>query len=294
MLHVHPHAVQRPTHAHLHVRDTHDAHVLLEAVRLHKLQPVTRRLNEVERMSFIRSGSVFIWEESDDETGLRRWTDGLLWSASRMREPFLFYETRTLTPRYPPSNVPGLIKQTYSAMVTLPSANNSQPVVRKWHLTAYFEHGDLNSLLTIDRDPELCNIAVPPGVYRSGKSRQRRHSGENPGGLRWINVDGSGQVSDTGRPASSSPDASLPNSPSHSHSIRPAPNPDAYSPSPSRLPSPTQPKNMNNYLPYDYPPQPQLPPIAVGFATALAIITSQQPFIPTTGRTHHVWRLPQS
>lgn len=26
----------------------HDAHVLLEAVRLHKLQPVTRRLNEVE------------------------------------------------------------------------------------------------------------------------------------------------------------------------------------------------------------------------------------------------------
>ena len=26
----------------------HDAHVILEAVRLHKLQPVTRRLNEVE------------------------------------------------------------------------------------------------------------------------------------------------------------------------------------------------------------------------------------------------------
>lgn len=89
-------------------RDMHDAHVVLEAVRLHKLQPVTRRLNEVEvsgpllgwpkrhkadqipycfqRMSFIRSGSVFVWEESDDDTGLRRWTDGLLWSASRMRE----------------------------------------------------------------------------------------------------------------------------------------------------------------------------------------------------------------
>ena len=37
-------------------------------------------------MSYIRSGSVFVWEESDDDTGLRRWTDGLLWSASRMRE----------------------------------------------------------------------------------------------------------------------------------------------------------------------------------------------------------------
>lgn len=40
----------------------------------------------LQRMSFIRSGSVFVWEESDDDTGLRRWTDGLLWSASRMRE----------------------------------------------------------------------------------------------------------------------------------------------------------------------------------------------------------------
>ncbi|KAF8334201.1 Gti1/Pac2 family-domain-containing protein [Cantharellus anzutake] len=86
MLHIHPHAVQRPTHSRLHVRDMNDAHVVLEAVRMHKLQPVTRRLNEVERMSYIRSGSVFVWEESDDDTGLRRWTDGLLWSASRMRE----------------------------------------------------------------------------------------------------------------------------------------------------------------------------------------------------------------
>ena len=168
--------------------------------------------------------------------------------------------------RYPPSNVPGLIKQTYSAMVTLPSANNSQPIVRKWHLTAYFEHNDLNSLLTIDRDPELCNIVVPPGVYRSGKSRQRRHSGENPGGLRWINVDGSGQVSDTGRPVSSSPDTSSPNSPSNSPSVRPAQNPDAYLPTSSQMASPVQNQNPNIYHPYNYPPQPQLPPIAVGFA----------------------------
>lgn len=44
------------------------------------------RIDTLQRMSFIRSGSVFVWEESDDDTGLRRWTDGLLWSASRMRE----------------------------------------------------------------------------------------------------------------------------------------------------------------------------------------------------------------
>jgi hypothetical protein len=47
---------------------------------------LTGGIDVVQRMSFIRSGSVFVWEEAEDDTGLRRWTDGLLWSASRMRE----------------------------------------------------------------------------------------------------------------------------------------------------------------------------------------------------------------
>lgn len=78
--------VQRPTHHRLHVRDARDAHTVFEAVRLGVLKPVVRRLNELERSSFIQSGSIFIWEESDDEMGLKRWTDGKVWSGSRMRE----------------------------------------------------------------------------------------------------------------------------------------------------------------------------------------------------------------
>jgi len=61
--------IQRPTHPRLHIRDARDAHVVLEAVRQGLLQPVKRRLNELERNMSIRSGSVFVWEESDDETG---------------------------------------------------------------------------------------------------------------------------------------------------------------------------------------------------------------------------------
>jgi hypothetical protein len=78
--------IQRPTHPRLHIRDARDAHVVLEAVRKGLLQPIQRRLNELERSMSIRSGSVFVWEESDDESGLRRWTDSRLWSQSRMRE----------------------------------------------------------------------------------------------------------------------------------------------------------------------------------------------------------------
>ena len=78
--------VQTPTHPRIHVRDARDAHIVFEAVRQGKLKPVLRRLNEMERARYITSGSLFVWEESDDEMGLKRWTDGRVWSQSRMRE----------------------------------------------------------------------------------------------------------------------------------------------------------------------------------------------------------------
>ena len=51
-----------------------------------KDERLMRRLNELERSTYIASGSLFVWEESDDEMGLKRWTDGRVWSQSRMRE----------------------------------------------------------------------------------------------------------------------------------------------------------------------------------------------------------------
>ena len=76
--------MERPTHPRLHVRNVYDAQKVLEAVRTNRLRLVTRRLNEAERHNFICSGSLFVWEESDDENGLRRWTDGRAFGQSRM------------------------------------------------------------------------------------------------------------------------------------------------------------------------------------------------------------------
>ena len=96
--------VQQATHPRLHLRDVRDAHIVFEAVRQGFLLPVTRRLNTSERATYIRSGAVFVWEEQDDDSGLKRWTgqwtsshlnssirsppllDGRLWGQSRMRE----------------------------------------------------------------------------------------------------------------------------------------------------------------------------------------------------------------
>ncbi|ESK88033.1 hypothetical protein Moror_10774 [Moniliophthora roreri MCA 2997] len=188
--------MQQATHPRLHLRDERDAQTVFEAVRLGVLRPVTRRLNESERSACIRSGSLFVWEECDDELGLKRWTDGRVWGQSRMREPYLFYDEklpsdgnpsdkRSPTFRFvdgsrtqPASsalihqnrsggNHTGLIKQAYSAWVLL--SPNARP--RKWHITAYFTYADLPTIPTIDRDSVLSRIVVPHGIYRGGKSR---------------------------------------------------------------------------------------------------------------------------
>ncbi|KAI9850398.1 MAG: hypothetical protein M1838_005731 [Thelocarpon superellum] len=89
------HLTQRPTVAmgsmetyHGHVRTPADAIILFEACRLGLLPRVQRRLSEKERQS-IQSGSVFVWDER--EAGMRRWTDGKSWSASRVSGSFLTY-----------------------------------------------------------------------------------------------------------------------------------------------------------------------------------------------------------
>jgi Gti1/Pac2 family transcription factor len=73
---------------HGHVRTPADAIKLFEACRLGLLPRVQRRLSEKERQS-IKSGSVFVWDER--EAGMRRWTDGKSWSASRVSGSFLTY-----------------------------------------------------------------------------------------------------------------------------------------------------------------------------------------------------------
>ncbi|KAI9722850.1 MAG: Altered inheritance of mitochondria protein 24, mitochondrial [Chrysothrix sp. TS-e1954] len=71
-----------------HVRTPADSIILFEACRLGLLPRVQRRLSEKERQQ-IKSGSVFVWDER--EAGMRRWTDGKSWSASRVHGSFLTY-----------------------------------------------------------------------------------------------------------------------------------------------------------------------------------------------------------
>lgn len=70
------------------VQTTGDALLLLEAARRGIIPRVTRRLVDGERR-MINSGAVFVFDE--DESGIKRWTDGYFWSPSRILGNFLIY-----------------------------------------------------------------------------------------------------------------------------------------------------------------------------------------------------------
>ncbi|KAI9810980.1 MAG: hypothetical protein M1827_005711 [Pycnora praestabilis] len=81
-----------------HVATTSDALLLFEACLSGRLHHVPRRPHDRERSSLVRSGCVFIYEEN--ASGIKRWTDGVPWSPSRILGNFLVY--RELLKPFPP------------------------------------------------------------------------------------------------------------------------------------------------------------------------------------------------
>ncbi|KAK0625308.1 Gti1/Pac2 family-domain-containing protein, partial [Bombardia bombarda] len=165
-----------------HVRTPADAIKLFEACRLGLLPRVQRRLSEKERQS-IRSGSVFVWDER--EAGMRRWTDGKSWSASRVSGSFLTYRemegkrgtgfggTRRGAGKTPDSGrgsdedqddaepdgyrykADGLMKQSFSI-----TTSTGQHL----HLISYFARGQ-NDLPLPGSDATLRSIVPQKGMY---------------------------------------------------------------------------------------------------------------------------------
>jgi Gti1/Pac2 family transcription factor len=81
------------------VHTTHDVLMILEACLSARLSHIPRRPHDRERASLIASGNVFVYEEN--ASGIKRWTDGMTWSPSRIMGNFLVY--RELNPNNYPS-----------------------------------------------------------------------------------------------------------------------------------------------------------------------------------------------
>ncbi|KAJ2930288.1 hypothetical protein H1R20_g6838, partial [Candolleomyces eurysporus] len=173
--------MQRATCTGIRIRSPSDARTVFHAVVLDILPMVTRRLDTEER-SLIQPGAVYVWEERGPHAeltgvGIERWTDGIRWGPSRVREGFLFYHEKSQhsysdhlygekSSKHNPRTV--LIKQTYTVFVDTPRGQ------RKWHLIAYFTEESLERLRSIDDIPQLANLRVPPGKYKSARSAKGR------------------------------------------------------------------------------------------------------------------------
>lgn len=162
------------------VKTPADATLIFEACRQGILPRIQRRLSDRERNA-IRSGSVFVWDER--EAGMRRWTDGKSWSASRVAGSFLTY--REMEGKRTGANADtaskegatgddsddmqdgsesykykadGLVKQSFSI-----TTSEDQ----RLHLISYYgrSHPHNSSLRTPSTDPSLAKIQVPRGLY---------------------------------------------------------------------------------------------------------------------------------
>jgi Gti1/Pac2 family transcription factor len=89
------------------VYSTLDALILFEACLRGVLNHVARRPHDRERSDLIRSGNVFIYEEN--ASGIKRWTDGVPWSPSRILGNFLVY--RELEKAFPPGEKKKALKK---------------------------------------------------------------------------------------------------------------------------------------------------------------------------------------
>ncbi|KAI0121810.1 Gti1/Pac2 family-domain-containing protein [Daldinia grandis] len=106
---------------HGYIASTMDALILFEACLSGRLSHVPRRPHDRERSELIASGNVFMYEEHS--SGIKRWTDGVPWSPSRILGNFLLY--RELDKPFQPGEKKRAMKrQRTDSMITKPTSHS--------------------------------------------------------------------------------------------------------------------------------------------------------------------------
>ncbi|CCH57899.1 hypothetical protein TBLA_0A00990 [Henningerozyma blattae CBS 6284] len=115
-----------------HIRDEYDALLVFQATLNGQLSHIPRRPYEMERSNLITSGSIFVFFEN--LSGIKRWTDGISWSPSRISGKFLIYKELNKyynpnlllnnKPRNQPNGIPSNTQSFNSPMENAMSVSN--------------------------------------------------------------------------------------------------------------------------------------------------------------------------
>ncbi|KAH8100792.1 Gti1/Pac2 family-domain-containing protein [Cristinia sonorae] len=160
---------------HGYVETTGDALRLIQAARCGIIPRVTRRLNELERRSMIRSGAIFVF--SVEESGIKRWTEGLQWSPSRIAGNFLVYKEVSERPA-PRGNADTLGHKGETALAYKPYGLCKKTITVKiegsdHHLVSYFTMEDIETgtLRRPSTRADIMCIEIPPELVQSTNFR---------------------------------------------------------------------------------------------------------------------------
>jgi hypothetical protein len=195
------------------IRSTLDALVIFEACRRGVCPKISRRLHDRER-HLIASGSVFVFSET--EAGIKRWTDGLIWSPSRIIGNFLVYRELvkrpsagdddgsldTISPKRHPVPLPSVAEleaanlQRAQERALVGSLTGSAKfkeggLVKKtislagMHMITYYALDDVyqGRLREPSTLPELASFEISPDLLISKSFRQPLHIEAGPDGV---------------------------------------------------------------------------------------------------------------
>ncbi|KAJ7850721.1 Gti1/Pac2 family-domain-containing protein [Mycena leptocephala] len=188
---------------------------IIQAARQNVIPRITRRLNDAERRTMIKSGAIFVF--SLEESGIKRWTDGLLWSPSRIVDNFLVYRernertnsrgshkklysidqpSRTLSVR------PGSPTRLHYALTAVAGIQTSEQetfkpngLIKKvrsagsdLHLISYYTLADQHSgkLKRPATCPNIMNLSMDPRLFRGTKFRVPLKVETAPDGTSWL------------------------------------------------------------------------------------------------------------
>ncbi|KZV95899.1 hypothetical protein EXIGLDRAFT_452948 [Exidia glandulosa HHB12029] len=200
------------------IRSTYDALLMFEAALSGRIPRVTRRFNYNEKRDDIKSGSTYVFGEEEAE--IKRWTDGLTWSPSRINKNFLIYRERYAPDEPRPEIQPrreyenwlvgtlttadikpdGLVKKTIG--LTIEGLN--------YHLVSYYDPEEVlnGSLQRPSRMPQFQNMCIRDSILDCRMLRDPLKCEIGPLGQRIAIPDeegSSGPVSRNPTPPSDSP-----------------------------------------------------------------------------------------
>lgn len=167
-----------------------DALLVLQACMDGKLDFVDRRPSDIERPYLIVPGNIFVFKET--QSGIKRWTDGISWSPSRISGRFLIYkELNKRVPRLSmgsaagpdmdlldekallPVVYTGFVKKTFSMKMKVAVEDSEDgKVVETFHVVSYYVDSDVkNNVMVQPTKTTLADeVAISAGLMKTVES----------------------------------------------------------------------------------------------------------------------------